>query len=74
MLSQCFVGIVNLSEANKDQISHLSSRGRQAGGGERSLALHLSPAVRHLDGHLVQVSLAVQVGVQRSAGLCQTGL
>ena len=53
---------------------YLSSRGREAGGGEGQLAVHLSPGVGDLDGDLVQVSLAIQSLVQSPTGLGQTRL
>ena len=72
--AQCFALYCQFVRTNKEPISHLSRRGWQAGGGERGLALHLSPAVGNLYGHLVQVGLALQGGVKGTAGLCQTRL
>ena len=48
---------------------YLSRRGREAGGGEGQLAIHLRPGEGNLDCDLVQVSLAIQRLVQGPAGL-----
>ena len=53
---------------------YLSCGGREAGGGEGDLAVHLRPGQGDLDGDLVQVSLAIQGLVQRTTGLGQTCL
>ena len=53
---------------------YLSRRGRETGGGEGQLAIHLRPVEGNLYSDLVQVSLAIQRLVQGPAGLGQTRL
>ena len=48
---------------------YLSRRGREAGGGEGQLAIHLRPGEGNLNSDLVQVSLAIQRLVQGPTGL-----